>query len=68
MKRKLKKIYTEEKEEYYHNSQFQLKIERSKIPHAGKGVITEDFIPNNTFIDYYTGDSCYSLKCGQYFV
>ena len=63
-----KKIYVEEKEEYYHNSIFNIKIEMSNIKLAGKGVITEEFIPKNSFIDYYTGNIFYYNKCGAYFV
>jgi len=65
---KKKYKYIEEQEEYYHNSSFQLKIDKSKITLAGKGVFVEEAIPANSFIDYYTGDECYSLKCGTYFV
>ena len=64
----IKKKYVEEKEEYYHNSIFNIKIEMSNIKLAGKGVITEEFIPENSFIDYYTGNIVYYNKCGVYFV
>ena len=65
-----KKLYicNDEIEEYYHNSRFRLKIDKSSIKLAGKGVITEEPIPNETFIDLYEGDICYSIKCGVYFV
>ena len=65
---KKKNIYVEEKEEYYHNSIFNIKIEMSNIKLAGKGVITEDLIPKNSFIDFYTGNIIYYNKCGAYFV
>lgn len=60
--------YPEEKEEYYHNSQFKLRIDKSKIKFAGKGVITDVLIPKETFIDFYSGDISYTVKCGCYFV
>jgi hypothetical protein len=65
---KNKIIYKEEKEEYYHNSKYNLKIHNSNIKLAGKGVFTEEPIPINSFIDFYTGDSYYNVKCGMYFV
>jgi len=65
---KNKIIYKEEKEEYYHNSKYNLKIHNSNIKLAGKGVITEEVIPINSFIDFYTGDIYYNVKCGMYFV
>ena len=61
-------IYPEEKEEYYHSSQFKLRIDNSNIKMAGKGVITDEHIPKETFIDFYSGDICYALRCGSYFV
>lgn len=69
VKRNKKRVfYLEEKEEYYHNSQFDLKIGFSNIKYAGKGVISEDFIPFNSFIDFYTGEYYYNIKCGAYFI
>jgi hypothetical protein len=65
---KKKKIYVEEKEEYYHNSKFNLRIDYSNIKYAGKGVITEDNIPINSFIDFYTGELYYHINCGSYYV
>ncbi len=65
---KNKIIYKEEKEEYYHNSIYNLKIHNSNIKLAGKGVLTEEPIPNNSFIDFYTGNINYYNKCGAYFV
>lgn len=66
--KKKKFIYTEEKEEYYHSSIFNLVIDKSNIISAGKGVFTEESISDNTFIDFYTGDICYNIRCGEYFV
>jgi len=57
-----------EKEEYYHNSKFNLKICNSNIKNGGKGVFTQETIQPNTFIDYYTGDLMYEIKCGTYYV
>lgn len=65
---KKKIIYNKEKEEYYHNSKYNIKIHNSNIKLAGKGVITEELIPKNSFIDFYTGDIYYNIKCGVYFV
>lgn len=65
---KKKNIYLGEKEEYYHNSVYNIKIETSNIKLADKGVITEDFIPEKSFIDFYTGIISYYNKCGAYFV
>uniref|UniRef100_A0A6C0KCC6 SET domain-containing protein n=1 Tax=viral metagenome TaxID=1070528 RepID=A0A6C0KCC6_9ZZZZ len=48
--------YVEPVPSYYHNSAFQLEIKVSTITGAGLGVFTVDNIPENTFIDYYTGD------------
>ncbi len=68
-KKKFKKyFYQEEKPEYYHNSRFNLYINKSLIKNAGDGVFTHDFIPNNTFIDYYQGEIKYFCKTGKYFV
>lgn len=67
-KSKINYKYTEPKEEYYHNSNFNLEIRLSSILGAGKGVFTNDFIPSNTFIDNYTGIVMRYLSCGSYFV
>lgn len=56
VKYKKKVIYTEEKEEYYHSSIFNLVIDKCNI------------ISDNTFIDFNTGDICYNIRCGEYFV
>ena len=66
-KSKHKYVYQEEEPEYYHNSKFDLQINKSQIKEAGLGVFTNDFIPNNTFIDFYKGNKCYGLKGGSYF-
>jgi len=66
-KSKYKYVYKEEKEEYYHNSKFNLRIDKSQIKEAGLGVFTNDFIPANTFIDYYKGNTCSGIKSGSYF-
>lgn len=41
--------------QFYHNSKFNLVIDKSQIPNAGLGVYTLDFIPKNTLIDEYYG-------------
>lgn len=61
-------IYLPPKEEYYHNSNFNLIIKPSNIHNSGKGVFTLDFIPSNTFIDYYEGIVMNYLSCGSYFL
>lgn len=43
------------KEEYFHNSKYNLFLAKSNIPNAGNGVYTHDYIPPNTLIDEYTG-------------
>lgn len=67
MKKKKKILYQIEKPEYYHNSNFNLNINKSLIDNAGNGVYTNDFIPNNTFIDCYEGDIKYFIKAGEYY-
>lgn len=67
MKKKLSYHYILEIEQYYHTSKFNLEIRDSQIKNAGKGVFTNEEIPNNTFIDYYYGDICHHLKCGDYY-
>jgi len=67
-KNKNKYIYIPPKEEYYNNSCFELEIKDSNIKNAGKGVFTLEFIPNNTFIDEYTGIIMNHVFCGSYFV
>ena len=66
-KSKHKYTYIEEVVEYYHNSKVRLRIDKSQIKEAGLGVFTDDFIPANTFIDYYNGNKCYGIKGGLYF-
>jgi SET domain-containing protein len=54
--------------EYYHTSQFNLEIRNSQIKGAGFGVFTNNFIPKNTFIDYYQGLlTKYSISMGRYY-
>jgi hypothetical protein len=59
--------YPIENPEYYHNSIFNLNIIKSLIDNAGNGVFTQDYIPNNTFIDCYEGDIKYFVKTGEYY-
>lgn len=54
------------KEEYYHNSAFDLYLDASNIPRAGLGVFTKEYIPPNTRIDEYVGDICSSYNPGLY--
>jgi hypothetical protein len=51
----------------YHNSSFNLFIKNSNLVNAGYGVFTHDFIPKNSFIDYYTGDIYESSLGGTYY-
>ena len=54
-------------ESYYHNSQYNLYLEKSQIPDAGLGVFTKDFIPAGTCIDEYYGD-IYTFNPGGFYV
>jgi len=60
--------YNEPKEEYYHNSKYNLEIKQSNILGAGKGVFTNECINSNTFIDEYTGNIMKHICCGSYFI
>ena len=51
----------------YHNSSFNLYIKDSQLFQSGKGVFTHDFIPANTFIDFYQGYLSEHIKGGTYF-
>ena len=42
--------------QYFHNSIFDLYLEKSQIPNGGLGVFTRDVIPPNTLIDEYKGE------------
>jgi len=68
VKHKKKILLSFDQEEYYHNSIFNLKIDTSNIKNAGKGVFTEQPIESNKFIDFYTGDIIYNVRCGSYYV
>lgn len=52
---------------FYHNSSFNLFIKESKLVNAGYGVFTHDFIPKDSFIDYYVGDIYESSLGGTYY-
>lgn len=52
---------------FFHNSKFNLYIKESSLKYAGLGIFTRDFIPSNTFIDYYEGDLTTCLIGGTYF-
>lgn len=52
---------------YYHNSIYNLYIEKSHIPDAGFGVFTKDFIPAHSCIDEYSGD-IYSFNPGGFYI
>jgi hypothetical protein len=41
---------------FFHNSKYNLYIDKSQIQNSGFGVYTNDFIENNTLIDEYVGD------------
>ena len=56
-----------EKESYFHNSIFDLYIEKSNIPDAGLGVFTKDFIPAGSYIDEYSGN-IYSFNHGGFYI
>jgi len=62
----LKYVYHEPKPSYFHTSLFDLFIKTSNIPNAGSGVFTLDYIPPNTFIDYYTGSKV-SIPLSSYY-
>jgi len=51
----------------YHNSKFNLYIKDSQLFQSGKGVYTHDYIPANSFIDFYEGDLVEFIKGGTYF-
>lgn len=52
---------------YYHNSKYNIYLDKSQIPDGWLGVFTKDFIPANTYIDEYCGD-IYSYNPGGYYV
>jgi hypothetical protein len=51
----------------YHNSKFNLYVKPSNLTEAGLGVFTHDFIPANTFVDFYEGFLSEYFKGGNYF-
>jgi hypothetical protein len=69
-KRRNLKSYTYEEpaEEYYHKSEYKLKVADSQIALAGKGVYTEQYITSNVKIDGYYGYKTSYLSAGAYFV
>lgn len=42
-------------DDYFHNSSYDLYIDKSLLPNAGYGVFTKTFIAKGNFIDYYYG-------------
>lgn len=44
-------------EEYFNNSDFKLRIDKSSIPNAGLGVFTCEFIPKGSILGEYVGSS-----------
>jgi hypothetical protein len=52
----------------YHKSSFDLYVKKSNIPNSGYGVFTKSFIPKDSFIDFYYGNLCTSIKGGSYFI
>jgi len=52
---------------YFHNSIYNLYIEKSNIPDAGLGVFTKDFIPSHSCIDEYSGET-YSFNPGGFYI
>ena len=58
MKNKLKKLdFSINQDNYYNNSIFELKIDKSYIEDAGLGVFAEENIPKNSFIGFYEGEN-----------
>ena len=51
----------------YHNSKFNLYIDDSQLFQSGKGVYTNDFIPANSFVDFYEGNLIEFIKGGIYY-
>jgi hypothetical protein len=51
----------------YHNSKFDLYIKDSQLFQSGKGVYTHDYIPANSFIDFYEGNLIEFIKGGIYY-
>lgn len=52
---------------YYHNSTFNLYLDKSKICNGGIGVFTKSFIPKNSLIDEYFGELIYGFFGGEYY-
>ncbi len=51
-----KKTKTNNVQQYYHTSPFDIYIETSQIPNAGYGVYTKEFIPEGSVVDEYYGE------------
>lgn len=66
-KKKKKDNYQLKYLDLYHNSSFNLFIKNSNLINAGYGVFTHDFIPKDSFIDYYTGDIYDYVTGGTYY-
>lgn len=49
----------------YHNSKFNLYIKDSQLFQSGKGIYTHDYIPGNSFIDFYEGNLIEFIKGGS---
>ena len=54
-------------EQYYNNSTYKLKVDKSYIENAGNGVFTLEQIPSKSFIGYYEGDMVEHVNCGLYY-
>jgi hypothetical protein len=52
---------------FFHTSKFDLFIKESQIPCGGNGVYSRNFIPEDTFIDYYSGEIVDHLSTGEYY-
>jgi SET domain-containing protein len=52
---------------YYHNSKFNLYIDKSNIPNSGLGIFTKSFIEKDTLIDEYCGKKINWLSSGDYY-
>jgi hypothetical protein len=66
-KKKQPYVYNEPVPSYIHTSSFSLEICTSKIPNAGLGVVTHDFIPKHTCIDHYVGQYT-SFPLSKYYI
>ena len=53
--KQIKEIEIPNKPIYWNNTKMILDVQESKIPNAGNGIFTYQYIPKNTLIGYYSG-------------